>query len=114
MSTDDLLFIDTPDLERRVRSRDPESSWAVAAITPGAAKSVCDFILAALTAAGPLTDDELYARYHAAGGRRTAQRVRTAREELVHPKEGKPQIRQAAAIGVSAAGNAARRWERAI
>jgi len=108
--TDSAVFIDTPDPERRVRSHEAETSWVAATIQPGAAKSVRDSILHILATYGPLTDDEIYAQYRADGGMRTPQRVRTAREELINPKEGRRLIREHHHIGYSALGNAARQW----
>jgi hypothetical protein len=108
--SDPTLFSDTPDLERRVRSREAETSWEAAAISAEAAGSVRDFVLHALALGKPLTDDEIFAMYRAAGGTRTPQRVRTAREELTHPKVGDPLVKEHTVIGVSNFGNASRKW----
>lgn len=107
---DTRLFDDTPDLERRVRERDPESSWAAAQITPGQATVLKDTILAIIGDIGPATDDAIFADYRRRGGRRTGQRVRTARAELSHPKTGAPLIVEDNVTGLSDAGNRARRW----
>jgi hypothetical protein len=104
------LFIDTPDLERRVHSHDAETSWQAAAISAADVKSVRIFVLQLLGRGRPLTDDEIYAAYRAAGGRRTPQRVRTVRESLTHPKEGLPLVKEHITIGISQFGNPARRW----
>jgi hypothetical protein len=110
MSDEIPLFLDTPDLERRVRAHDAETSWQAAAISRPDAKSVRDFVLHQLTLGRPLTDDELYAEYCDAGGKRTPQRLRTAREELTHPKAGPPLVREHTTQGLSMYGNAARKW----
>jgi hypothetical protein len=100
----------TPHLERRVRSHDPEPSWDAARITAPDANEVRVKVLAIVAARGPLTDDEIFAHYRAAGGTRTAQRVRTARAELSRPVTGDPILRELDRDGVSATGAAARRW----
>jgi hypothetical protein len=105
-----MLFLDTPDLERRVRSHEAETSWAAAAISAATAVSIRDYVLQLLALGRPLTDDEIYARYRAAGGTRTPQRLRTAREELVHPKHGQPLVKEHVTVGTSQFGNPARRW----
>ena len=108
--SDGMLFTDTADLERRARSRDPETSWASAAIPREDSSELSAWILLVL-AHGPLTDDELYAQYIDAGGKRTPQRLRTEREALVHPKRGEPLVRAAALRGRSRLGNPCSRWE---
>ncbi|MCU1598542.1 MAG: hypothetical protein JWQ47_2281 [Glaciihabitans sp.] len=112
MSDNIPLFtnLDTPDLERRVRSREAETSWQAAAISTADVKSVRAFVLQLLGRGRPLTDDEIYAVYRDAGGRRTPQRLRTAREELTHPKEGLPLVKEHVRIGTSQFGNPARQW----
>jgi len=106
---DSPLFHDTPDLERRVRSRDADTSWVSASIAPESASAVRDFIELWLSRHPASTDDAIYAGYRASGGRRTAQRVRTARAELSNPKLGDPIIRTVG-IGTSDAGGSARTW----
>jgi hypothetical protein len=109
--TDDIsLFVDTPDLERRVRSREAETSWQAAAISAPDVQSVRTCVLQILGRGRPMTDDEIYAAYRDAGGKRTPQRIRTAREALTHPKEGTPLVKEHIAIGTSQYGNPARRW----
>jgi len=105
----DMLFTSTEDLERRVRSSDPDSSWAAANIAPAAASELQRFILVAL-GTGDLTDDELFSLYRDAGGNRTPQRLRTERAALSNPKRGPRQIQEATEMGLSAAGHPARRW----
>jgi hypothetical protein len=110
MTNDIFLFVDTPDLERRVRSREAETSWQAATISAADVKSVRAFVLQLLGRGRPLTDDEIYAAYRDAGGRRTPQRLRTAREELTHPKEGPHLVKEHISIGTSQFGNPARQW----
>ena len=57
---DTPLFLDTPELERRVRSLDPDTSWAAASIAPEAASAVRDFIMLFLARRPASTDDEIY------------------------------------------------------
>lgn len=100
----------TPNLERRVRSNDPDTSWKAAAITAPDAHEVRHKLIAIIAAHGPMTDDEIFTHYRAGGGIRTAQRVRTARAELSRPVVGDPIIREHDRHGVSPTGAAARRW----
>jgi hypothetical protein len=109
MITETPIFSDAPDLERRVRSREVDTSWAVAAIGGAEVNHLEAQLLTLIRDYGPLTDDELYLRYQRIGGDRTAQRVRTARVALARPKRGEPLIREAS-LGRSRLGNAARRW----
>ena len=106
----DLTLFDTPDLERRVRSTDAESSWSAAAISHAGAGELRAWVLRYVAALGPVTDDQIYAAYQAAGGRRTPQRLRTARMELVHPKHGSPKLQEHPIVGTSALGHPARQW----
>lgn len=106
---DSPLFFDTPDLERRVRSRDPDTSWLAASIAPESAASVRDFIELFLARNPDSTDDTIYAAYRRSGGSRSPQRVRTARAELSAPKFGKPTI-HTTGIGVSDAGGKSQTW----
>ena len=101
----------TTNLERRVRSNDPDTSWAAAEIAPEQSTQVRDFIVLFLARKPASTDDQIYAAYKASGGRRTPQRVRTARAELSHPKTGLPTVRVAAVIGRTAIGGSCRTWE---
>lgn len=99
------------DLERRVRGGDPDSAWE-------AAMSVADFDVADLEGwvgsyartYGPVTDDQIVRAYRRSGGKLTPQRVRTAREALVHPKRGWPTLAAHPVDGLSDLGNRARRW----
>ncbi len=106
----DATQASTPNIERRVRSLDPATSWDAATITAPDANEVRNKVLTIVSARGPLTDDEIFARYRAAGGTRTAQRVRTARAELSRPITGDPLIREHDRDGISPTGAAARRW----
>ena len=104
------LFRSTEDLERSVRSNDPDPSWVAAAIAPDEKSAVRDYIVLFLARKPASTDDEIFAAYHQSGGRRTPQRVRTARQELSSPKTGDPLI-ETAGIGASASGGPARTWK---
>lgn len=110
MSDHIALFTDAADLERRVRSRDPESSWKAARITRGQADTIRAFVVDHLRTHGPQTDDQIFAAYQLAGGKRTPQRLRTARAEMVHPKWGEPQVRAHTEPGLSNFGNTAQKW----
>jgi hypothetical protein len=110
MSDHIALFTDAADLERAVRSRDPESSWEAARITRSQSDTIKAFIREHLRKHGPQTDDQIFADYQLAGGNRTPQRLRTARAALVHPKWGEPQVREHPEPGVSNFGNTARKW----
>ena len=71
-----------PNLERRVRSTDPDTSWeAAASITPAALSDLQKWVLATLTAKA-MTDGELVDASLHAGRYATPQRIRTARKEL--------------------------------
>jgi hypothetical protein len=112
------LFDDTPDLESRVRSNDPDSSWAPARITRADNESLKDTLYRILAnSTHPLTHDELHSLYTAEGGKRTAQRVRTACAEMARDRnirtgiEETARIRQAAGIGRSEHGGEATLWE---
>lgn len=111
MVTDRPLYTGAADLERKVRSRDPETSWRAARISKRQQGEVKDFIVLILARRGPLTDDAIYRAYRASGGRRTPQRVRTARAELVNPKYGDPQVQLSAVVGLSEAGGPSQTWE---
>lgn len=100
----------TPNLERRVRTHDPDTSWAAAAITSPDANEVRTKVLAIIAARGPIGDEQIFAMYRAGGGTRTAQRVRTARAELSRPITGDPLIREHDRGGVSPTGAPCRRW----
>lgn len=69
--SDSMLFADTEDLERRVRTNDPESSWAAAAIDSDDARGIRAFILQLLRHHGPMTDEAIFEAYVSAGGTRT-------------------------------------------
>ncbi|WP_434316379.1 hypothetical protein [Leifsonia sp. P73] len=106
----DATTTSTPNLERRVRSHDPETSWDAAAITAPDANEVRSKVLAIVAARGPIGDEQIFAMYRAGGGTRTAQRVRTARAELSRPLAGDPLIREHDRHGITTTGAAARRW----
>ena len=108
------LYTGAADLERKVRSHDPETSWLAARVSKRRQGEVKDFIVLILARRGPLTDDAIYAAYRASGGRRTAQRVRTARAELVNPKFGDPQVKLSTVVGLSDAGGESQTWEVAL
>ena len=109
--------IQTPRLETRVRSMDPETSWQAAHIDAAALSKLKSSILHILTSNGPLTDDEVYDSYRDGVQNRvpgymprSATRVRTARHEmtvLTNP----PLIRRSAELGKTALGNASQKWE---
>ncbi len=109
--SDVRLWSDVGDLERRTRSRDPESSWEAAAIKRDDASEISTFILQLLRQRGPLTDDAIYEMYLRAGGTRTPQRLRTERAGLLFPRSGSPLVRAAAVGGTSRLGNRCLRWE---
>lgn len=72
-----------PNLERMVRSNDPDTSWeAAASIAADALTDLQNWILTTLTAKA-MTDGELVDACLHSGRRATPQRVRTARKELV-------------------------------
>lgn len=99
-------------LERKVRSRDAESSWSAARISESDQMAVKDFILLILARRGPMTDDAIFDSYQAAGGHRLQQRVRTARGELRYPKRGPALVELADKLGVSRAGaEGTQRWQ---
>lgn len=121
-STDTLeqptLFDDTPELEARVRSQDPDTSWAAARISREDNESLKDTLYRLLAnARRPLTHDELYGLYVAERGTRTAQRVRTACAEMARTyniRTKRPvaaRIRQAEGVGQSEHGGDASLWE---
>lgn len=79
----------TPRLETRVRSRDADTSWAAAEITPGALSTLKINICHILRDKGPLTDDEIHDEYRRRVLAKTPGyfprspvRVRTARHEM--------------------------------
>lgn len=100
----------TPNLERRVRSNDPDTSWDAAKITRRDSTDMQKVLHSIIAVHGPITDEELFAHYRANGGTRTPQRVRTARAELSRPVTGRPLIREYDRDGITATGAAARRW----
>lgn len=100
----------TPNLERRVRSNDPDTSWDAAKITRRESTDLQKVLHSIIALHGPLTDEEIFAHYRANGGSRTPQRVRTARAELSRPITGRPLIREYDRDGITATGAAARRW----
>lgn len=109
MFADTPLFFDTPDLERRVRSNDPDTSWVAASIAPESAAAVRDFIEIWLARNPGSTDDAIYSAYRRSGGKRSPQRVRTARAELSNPRVGAPRI-HTTGIGLSDAGGKSQEW----
>jgi hypothetical protein len=110
---DAALFDTVDELERKVRSHDPDSSWnAAARITATELRGLKADIYRILAKHGPLTDDALFARYQAEGGTRTAQRVRSARSEMTNEYRGQlPTLRKGQEDGVSAHGGDAQTWE---
>ena len=108
----DALFDNTEDLERRVRSADPESSWDAARIKPADSHELETVVYNLVAVYGPATDEELFFWYQRNGGTRTAQRLRTARAALSSPKGigQRPSIREHASMGVTQTGHKARRW----
>ena len=99
-------------LERKVRSRDAESSWSAARISEPDQMAVKDFILLILARKSPLTDDEIYDAYKDSGGNRMPQRVRSARNEMRFPKRGPALVELADTLGVSRAGaEGTQRWQ---
>jgi hypothetical protein len=106
-----MLWGSTDDLERRVRSHDPESSWEAARIDRDDAAGIRDFIVHHLRIEGPSTDEAIHEAYLDAGGTRTPQRLRTERAALVFPKDGEPIVRAARTRGTSRLGNSCTRWE---
>ncbi|MDE2100828.1 MAG: hypothetical protein KGL39_26515 [Patescibacteria group bacterium] len=112
------LFGGAADLELKVRSSDHDNSWVAAAkMKRAAGESLKDAIVRILTAHGPLTDDELFARYQAEGGDRTMQRVRTSRHELTldrMPRSSilqQPRVRATGRNGRSSHGGDSQLWE---
>ena len=105
-------YLGSDSLERKVRSRDAESSWSAARISEAEQMAVKDFILLILARKSPLTDDEIYDAYQRAGGHRLPQRVRTARNEMRFPKRGPALVELADTLGVSRAGaEGTQRWQ---
>lgn len=109
--------IDTPRLETRVRSMDPETSWQAARIDAAALSKLKSSIISILTERGPLTDDEIYEVFRQRVQDRTpgyfprsATRVRTARHELT-VLTNPPFVRRAAELGTTALGNTSQKWE---
>lgn len=112
------LFEDVTDLEMKVRSGDADTSWKAAALmTVAAERDLKQSIYALLVEHGPMTDDELFERYAEAGGRRTSQRVRTARAEMCATRKPKstveqtPTVRATGELGLSAHEGEAQTWE---
>ncbi|MEA9983692.1 hypothetical protein [Subtercola sp. RTI3] len=103
------------DAAGRVRSRDADPSWLAAVmITYPELSTLKQDILLILKRRGPSTDDEIFADYQSANlPRRTSQRVRTARHEMT--KQASPAlVKEHAALGQSALGNWAEKWEVAL
>lgn len=88
--------VSAPHLERRVRSRDNDTSWAAAAgITAAEYTGVKLAVLRILSDRGPLTDEAIFVEYIKRGySRRTPQRLRTARHEMTEPRFGQVMIRE--------------------
>ena len=95
-------------LERKVRSHDPETSWGAAVIGRSAEVSVLELVEFILARAEALTDEQIFDRYQRAGGKRTPQRVRTARAQLTH--EGIV-IASRLPLGITTSGNPTQKWE---
>lgn len=98
-----------PNLERRVRSTDPDTSWQAAVIDGNEAIKVREWVELFLTRKPGSTDDEIFAAYKVSGGTRTAQRVRTARAELSKPVTGNPRVIPVG-MGVSVNGEPSQMW----
>jgi hypothetical protein len=112
------LFGDAADLELKVRSGDHDNSWISAGkMGRAAGESLKEAIIRLLVEYGPLTDDELFARYQAEGGQRTMQRVRTSRHELTldrMPRSSimqQPRVRATGQNGTSSHGGDSQLWE---
>jgi hypothetical protein len=107
--------VPAPHLERRVRSRDNDTSWAAAAgINAAEYTSLKLAILRILTDRGPLTDEAIFVEYVKRGyPRRTAQRVRTARHEITEPRFGQVAVRESDEPKVRLdSGYHGQKWER--
>jgi hypothetical protein len=105
--SESMVPILTESLEHRVRSNDPDTSWAAAEITPDANRDVKQTIYGILAGSiDPLTDDSIFFLYKESGGSRTAQRIRTARVEL--EREGL--VVDARIPSITTNGGTARTW----
>lgn len=73
-----------PNLDGPVARRtDPATSWAAAqSLSDGHVRGSQQAVLSTLRQSGPLTDPEIMAAIHAAGGTWSDSRLRTARKEL--------------------------------
>lgn len=94
---------------RYTRSKDPVTSRVAAErVTVDANLTTKAIVLGILRTWGPLTHDEIHARYKAAGGTRTPQRIRTATKELVTENL----VRESTAlIGETENGGPSLKWE---
>lgn len=110
----------TIQLERHVRSRDPETSWSAAMIADGKWTALLADVYDIIRELGPVTHDEIIAEYT----RRelplvTPQRIRTACRALVlggssdfgRVPQFPPAVRRAEAVGRTPFGRASRKWE---
>lgn len=101
--------------EGRVRSRpmatDLPTSWTAAVrMTTKQEMVLKSAIIAILRHHAPLADDAIHALYQEAGGRRTAQRVRTARHELERETFDGARVVLVDDAGLTNAGGDASRW----
>lgn len=73
-----------PNLDGPVARRtDPATSWAAAqSLTDAHVRGSQQAVLSTLRQSGPMTDPEIMAAIHAAGGTWSDSRLRTARKEL--------------------------------
>lgn len=113
------LFDDVPDLERKVRTMDPETSYRAAAkITTVEHTSLKADLYQLLLEHGKQTHDDLYDLYRTQATTRgdtkvrTPQRVRTALAEMCVVYRGEqPSVRRLEEFGRSANGGDAHLWE---
>ena len=108
--SDPKLFDDTPDLDRRVRTRDADTSWDAARITRSGSEDVKARVLGIIRRHGPIHDEGIFAVYRLEGGTRTPQRVRTARAQLTHPGAGLRPLIMARGTGRTSTGHATQLW----
>ncbi|MEO5920462.1 MAG: hypothetical protein ABIQ01_04890 [Pseudolysinimonas sp.] len=114
------LFDDPADLESRVRSNDPDTSWRAASnITRADNETLKDAIYRILLTRGPMTDDALAEAYldDQSNPPRTPQRIRTARAEMARDRNLRtqrritPRVQLAVGLGTSDHGGDSQRWE---
>jgi hypothetical protein len=116
--TDTSTPLDFSGLEDRVRSGDPDTSWAAAQRIDEAALSqlkrdIITIVRDAERRTGTgLTDDEIYDEYRRRGlTPRSPQRIRTSRHEITDPRLCQPPyLRQVSEDGHSNLGNGSQVW----